>query len=660
MPPKASQVSMHWTRPSNANAHPGRPILEAEAEEQLQNAKRKPWIEDGMEALEAKGRESNTKPIRPCPRPTGKGNKVSIKDTASEDALLSDSEIDEVAGKSGKTKKQQKMTLLKEAIRNAHSGSKADDIDALGAHAISNNKGNNVVLLWANDVSQQAHPKSNTSSSKSDTYCASQAASTPPSSVLSTTSTNTSSQIKSAAIDKKQPTKLNIFPKSTDDVLMVSDDSLDGSDVLEWQPVAPQKKVRQAVRKSTVIVPASESDSELEQATYFAESSGVKHKANDVTDFVDETASEATDDSDVLIDDLQEMTSLLSETIIDSESKQYAPHKTTSVCVSFISRVTDSARIFEASSIVSQSATPPPSKKLKKERSRASKVANDNDLIPPPSTQVPTVYYNDVVPPPSTQVPTGYYDDVVPPPSTQVPSNAGKTAVQEAIKLRGQYHNNDLPIPADSKWVKAFLSTMLLWAGSQPNPWEIPESAMADALQEIFNVAYPDVKYKVNTNGAVFTVAQQQLSEWRSNIGSTALAIIIDFCLRIMDAPNTDIAKQLLQNYTFMYEDLDNISWDTAYLSAFLLRMIASTHLSAIIDHADVPMLHTDKLALGKGMDGVIVLCVVALERALKFIKDKVIKVEDVLTSMTTGKSGVKLPKTLNKMTGKMLSGVKE
>lgn len=30
------------TCPSNANAHPGRPVLEAEAEERLQNAKGKP------------------------------------------------------------------------------------------------------------------------------------------------------------------------------------------------------------------------------------------------------------------------------------------------------------------------------------------------------------------------------------------------------------------------------------------------------------------------------------------------------------------------------------------------------------------------------------------------------------------------------------------
>lgn len=135
------------------------------------------------------------------------------------------------------------------------------------------------------------------------------------------------------------------------------------------------------------------------------------------------------------------------------------------------------------STIVSRNSTPPPLKKVKKENSEST---NDDDLVPPSSTQVPA----------------GYYDDIVPPPSTQVRT----TAAQEVIKPCGQYRNTDLPVPADSKWVKAFLSTAVLWAGSQPNPWEMSESVMADALQDIFDVVYPNVKYVVNPNGAVFAV----------------------------------------------------------------------------------------------------------------------------------------------------------
>ncbi|KAG1888165.1 hypothetical protein F4604DRAFT_1674570 [Suillus subluteus] len=260
------------------------------------------------------------------------------------------------------------------------------------------------------------------------------------------------------------------------------------------------------------------------------------------------------------------------------------------------------------------------------------------------------------MPPPSTQVPAGYYDDTMPPPSTQVPPGHWTTAAQEVIKPHGQYHNTDLPVPANSKWVKAFLSTAVLWAGSQPNPWEMSESVMVDTLQDIFDVVYPGIKYKVNPNSAVFAVTQQWLSEWRSNIGSAALAIIVDFCSCIKDTPNAEVAKQLLKKYAFIYEDLDSILREMAYLSAFILQLMATNHLIVIANHIDVPALNTDELSL-EGMDGAIVLCVVALERALKFVRDNIIKVEEVLASMATGKFAVKLPMVLNKATGKMLSG---
>ncbi|KAG2144387.1 uncharacterized protein EDB93DRAFT_1251628 [Suillus bovinus] len=398
-------------------------------------------------------------------------------------------------------------------------------------------------------------------------------------------------------------------------------DSLDDPEALEQRPaVLPRKKGKQAIKKSTLIVPTSESDSEPEQITFSAQPGSIKCKADDDGDFVDETMSEATDDTDFSADDLQE--SLLPKIrSIPAIEKGHVSRKTTST-----------------STIVSQSATPPPSKKLKKE---SSEVTSCSDLVPLPSTQVPA----------------GYYDDVVPPLSTQVPQVSQKATAKEVVKLHGQYRNNDLPVPADSKWVKVFLSMALLWAGSQANPWEISESLMADTLQEIFDVVYPDVKYKVNPNGAVFAVMQQWLSEWRSNIGSTALVTVVDFCSHIKDAPNDLVAKQLLEDCAFIYEDPDNISRETAYLSAFVLQMIASTHLSAIVDHANIPALNTNELTLGKGMDGVIVLCVIALERALKFAKDSIINVNEVLASMATGKFSVKLLAKRNKAMGKMSSG---
>ena len=243
--------------------------------------------------------------------------------------------------------------------------------------------------------------------------------------------------------------------------------------------------------------------------------------------------------------------------------------------------------------------------------------------------------------------------------------------------------------------MKAFLNTAVLWAGSQDNLWEISEHEMADALQEIFDVVYPDVPYKVTINGSVFAIVSfassfciilscahnvlslktlQHLSEWRSNIGSTALAIVVDFCSRVKGVPEKDIAQALLEDFAFLYEDTDNRTRETAYKSSFLQQLIASAHLSAIIDHTDVPALGTDELTKGKNTEGLIVLCVIAvsisfidsfrcstrlwqLERALTFIRDDIINVDDVLASLASGKFAVKLPKVLNKATGKESSG---
>ncbi|OJA18667.1 hypothetical protein AZE42_13585, partial [Rhizopogon vesiculosus] len=124
----------------------------------------------------------------------------------------------------------------------------------------------------------------------------------------------------------------------------------------------------------------------------------------------------------------------------------------------------------------SRSVTVPPVKKLKKEPSELS-LASVGSSIPP--SQPPSLF------------------------ATMTRSASG---AQEVIKPRHQYRNSDLPVPADSKWVKPFLNTAILWAGSQDNLWEISELQMADALQEIFDVVYLDVPYKVTTNGAVFAI----------------------------------------------------------------------------------------------------------------------------------------------------------
>ncbi|KAG2149551.1 hypothetical protein BD769DRAFT_1381341 [Suillus cothurnatus] len=227
----------------------------------------------------------------------------------------------------------------------------------------------------------------------------------------------------------------------------------------------------------------------------------------------------------------------------------------------------------------------------------------------------------------------------------------------EIIKARSSYRNTDLP-PAcqDGRWPKVFLPTIYLWAGSQPNLWNISDDALLEAINHIFQVVYPEVKYAPSLQGSVFGVTNQRLSEWRSNFGSTAIAIIIDFMARNDDANPSDLAEYLLSDFAFLYEDPDVIDKMKTFRSPFMLQLVATGHLQATIGHANVPALNTEALT-ASGISGVVGIAAAALERALKLIKDNVINIEDVLAAPPAQrKLMVKTPKVLNKATGKETS----
>ncbi|KAG2135311.1 hypothetical protein DEU56DRAFT_949263 [Suillus clintonianus] len=224
----------------------------------------------------------------------------------------------------------------------------------------------------------------------------------------------------------------------------------------------------------------------------------------------------------------------------------------------------------------------------------------------------------------------------------------------EIAKARSAYRNTDLP-PAcqDGQWPKVFLPTIYLWAGSQPSLWNISDDALLEAIQHTFDVVYPEVEYTPTVQGSVFGVTNQRLSEWRSNFGSTAIAIIIDFMARNDDTSPGELAEYLLSDYAFLYEDPEVIDKTKTFQSPFMLQLIATGHFHATSGHADVPALNTDALVVN-GIDGVIGMCAAALERALRLINDNIIKVEDVLAAPPAlRKLMLKTPKMLNKATGK-------
>ncbi|KAF8441010.1 hypothetical protein L210DRAFT_822120, partial [Boletus edulis BED1] len=76
----------------------------------------------------------------------------------------------------------------------------------------------------------------------------------------------------------------------------------------------------------------------------------------------------------------------------------------------------------------------------------------------------------------------------------------------DVVKKRADYVNADLPVQVDSRWYRSFVPTATLWCSIQANTWNIPDDELVVALQTIFKAVYPEVKYRVVTNGSVFSV----------------------------------------------------------------------------------------------------------------------------------------------------------
>ncbi|KAG2127950.1 hypothetical protein DEU56DRAFT_982614 [Suillus clintonianus] len=229
--------------------------------------------------------------------------------------------------------------------------------------------------------------------------------------------------------------------------------------------------------------------------------------------------------------------------------------------------------------------------------------------------------------------------------------------VPENMKPRSAYRNVDLPatLQVDQRWAKKYLPTVMLWAGSYEDLWTIPDDVLLLHAQLIFNAVFKELNITIVHGGAIHSLTAQRISEWRSNFGSTGLVIILDFLSRNSDCDSVQLAAHLLADYAFLFEDPDKPSPLTTYRSPFVLQLVGTAHLNAISGYVDVPDLDTHALATRAiRMSGVIALCAAAIERALGMFANKNLKVKDILASSARGKLVIKLPKVLNKVTGKM------
>ena len=88
--------------------------------------------------------------------------------------------------------------------------------------------------------------------------------------------------------------------------------------------------------------------------------------------------------------------------------------------------------------------------------------------------------------------------------TTELQYDAGGYVI-ESIKKK--YTAKDLPVPSnDSRWSRGLVGTITLWAGAQPNVWVIPEELLVAAVQAVWDIVFPHVKYRVTADGSVIGI----------------------------------------------------------------------------------------------------------------------------------------------------------
>ncbi|KAG2124120.1 hypothetical protein BD769DRAFT_1388925 [Suillus cothurnatus] len=232
-------------------------------------------------------------------------------------------------------------------------------------------------------------------------------------------------------------------------------------------------------------------------------------------------------------------------------------------------------------------------------------------------------------------------------------------------KSGNQWRNTDLPplMLEDGIWRRFFIPTVFLWAGAQPNFWSIETEKLLPALQAIFDVAYPGTSHNIQPRGPIIGLVNQHICSWRSNFGSTAIALVANFLATSKDNEDEDedakfeqtLAAELLKEWAFLYEDPEVRDPGQIYRSEFMLEMIEAAHLNAIAGFLDVPAINTDDLQL-KGMQAVIAACAASLERALNFVAKSKALDDDQSIVASSAKGSTKshrMPSKRNKFSNK-------
>ncbi|KAG2099904.1 uncharacterized protein F5147DRAFT_655738 [Suillus discolor] len=599
-----------------------------------------------MEEAEEQGVATKPKPVKPRARPVKKkvvpakpaGTDIEDQEESSQDTNIED----------GTKKKNQRAvkTSLKDAINNAR-GSLTEKVELIQGPCVGDKKGKSSTVTtnpkfslikrvdgWISDISPDATEllKTSSASKTRTTASALSLAHGPPSSALSSSCATSVLAITTKSSKSKAPPALANASDTPKALVGGFDDESDDSQERLDAFIQKTKGKQSSLRINSDALSSTEDLQDIDIDAPMDLDDALVDLEDNLFEGKDARMSKVVDSDSSLSDGIlfrrskkRKLADTKSSTLV-LESTPYEDTSDVEVIdvpsgpVAMANTMKTAVRLTSSTAVaVSQSATTkmqPPAKKVKIEEDVDASTAQLTLTAPP-----------------------GYW-------------------IEKQYKTRSSYRNYHLPPHCqDQRWPKQFLPTLYLWAGSQNDLWQFLDAPLVEALQSIYDVVYSeesDLDYKVTTQGSVFGVATQRLAEWRSNFGSMGLAIMMDFFTRNADTDPETLADALLEDFAFIYEDMENLDLMQAFRSPFMLQLFATAHLHAILGHVEVPALKTYVLSV-VGMTGVIGICAASLERAIKCLRVNAIDID--VDTLDPGpaqmKRKLRTPKIFNKATSK-------
>ena len=168
---------------------------------------------------------------------------------------------------------------------------------------------------------------------------------------------------------------------------------------------------------------------------------------------------------------------------------------------------------------------------------------------------------------------------------------------------------------ADKLWAKEIIPALFMWAGTLADPWTISDAEFMRALRTIIQTIVPDFKGldDIRPGKAIFYIvllllfifrmtyflrqASQRLCTWRSNFGSTAVALIAHFLVsnKKIGVPSLqqveELCSGLLKDLAVLYPNQDSEKPANLFQSCFVFYLLGHAHLRPCAGAPDIPEL---------------------------------------------------------------------